>query len=543
MPISCCRTRPISNAGTASRCSTGRSRDADGAADAIRQPVVQPDRDVRPFQDVLLDLGARLGLPGMVDRGRRAANIPGGYARLYRQSRAHARHRPARRLARRGRRRASGAARANPNQLDAYVANGCFWRHELATDAALLSSIANRAYLDWAARMGFIAERRADRPAALFRAAAEIPPRRARATAPIAAAGAACAQRIDDAFRSAADLVRAVRGSAGRPRRRSRCTRSPSGRWRCTIPGARRMRGCARSSAATSSMSHRATARGARASPTTTGSWVTSHNGAIKVQIKLMDGVNPDTVWTWNAIGKRAGAWNLAPDAPEATQGFLLNHLISELLPQDARPAPFANADPVTGQAAWYDLRVRLEKVRPPTSGDAPSRNSRRCHAAGPAGPPATARYGAEFRPARATGDDQPVPANTGAKRLGLVIDLDTCVGCHACATNCKEWNTGGDAGAADRHQRLSGRAARGLVQPRVQLRGRRRRGRPHRAFPEELPALREARLRHRLSDRRLLQARRGRHRADRRRHLHRLQAVLLGLPLWRARVRRGRSA
>ncbi len=30
------------------------------------------------------------------------------------------------------------------------------------------------------------------------------------------------------------------------------------------------------------------------------------------------------------------------------------------------------------------------------------------------------------------------------AKKLGLVIDLDTCVGCHACATNCKEWNTSG---------------------------------------------------------------------------------------------------
>ncbi len=29
-------------------------------------------------------------------------------------------------------------------------------------------------------------------------------------------------------------------------------------------------------------------------------------------------------------------------------------------------------------------------------------------------------------------------------KKLGLVIDLDTCVGCQACATSCKEWNTGG---------------------------------------------------------------------------------------------------
>lgn len=35
------------------------------------------------------------------------------------------------------------------------------------------------------------------------------------------------------------------------------------------------------------------------------------------------------------------------------------------------------------------------------------------------------------------------LPANT-EKKLGLVIDLDTCVGCHACAVNCKEWNTGG---------------------------------------------------------------------------------------------------
>ena len=32
----------------------------------------------------------------------------------------------------------------------------------------------------------------------------------------------------------------------------------------------------------------------------------------------------------------------------------------------------------------------------------------------------------------------------TTKKKLGLVTDLDICVGCHACAVNCKEWNTGG---------------------------------------------------------------------------------------------------
>jgi Fe-S-cluster-containing dehydrogenase component len=38
-------------------------------------------------------------------------------------------------------------------------------------------------------------------------------------------------------------------------------------------------------------------------------------------------------------------------------------------------------------------------------------------------------------------------PAQPGQRKLGLVIDLDICVGCHACAVSCKEWNTGGAAG------------------------------------------------------------------------------------------------
>jgi Fe-S-cluster-containing dehydrogenase component len=38
---------------------------------------------------------------------------------------------------------------------------------------------------------------------------------------------------------------------------------------------------------------------------------------------------------------------------------------------------------------------------------------------------------------------DLPAPL-PGAKKLGLVIDLDVCVGCHACATACKEWNSAG---------------------------------------------------------------------------------------------------
>ncbi len=76
-----------------------------------------------------------------------------------------------------------------------------------------------------------------------------------------------------------------------------------------------------------------------------------------------MAALNENTVWTWNAIGKRKGAWALDTDAPEATKGFLLNHLIHELLPPQGDGLRWSNSDPVTGQAAWFDLRVQIEKV------------------------------------------------------------------------------------------------------------------------------------------------------------------------------------
>ena len=86
---------------------------------------------------------------------------------------------------------------------------------------------------------------------------------------------------------------------------------------------------------------------------------MTSHHGTITAQARFAANTQPDTVWTWNAIGKRKGAWRLAKDAPEGTQGFLLNHLISDITPR----GDYANADPVTGQAAWFDLRVRIAPV------------------------------------------------------------------------------------------------------------------------------------------------------------------------------------
>jgi anaerobic selenocysteine-containing dehydrogenase len=90
--------------------------------------------------------------------------------------------------------------------------------------------------------------------------------------------------------------------------------------------------------------------------------WVESQWGKVKCMARHSEAVEPGTVWTWNAIGKAAGAWNLTPDANESQKGFLLNHLISEELP-GAGAGRVSNSDPITGQAAWYDVRVRISKA------------------------------------------------------------------------------------------------------------------------------------------------------------------------------------
>ncbi len=88
--------------------------------------------------------------------------------------------------------------------------------------------------------------------------------------------------------------------------------------------------------------------------------WLESKTGRIRVQVKLMEGVEKSTVWTWNAFGKQRGTWGLDADANESNQGFLLNHLINEHLPCGDTGRPITNSDPITGQAAWYDLQVKI---------------------------------------------------------------------------------------------------------------------------------------------------------------------------------------
>ena len=73
----------------------------------------------------------------------------------------------------------------------------------------------------------------------------------------------------------------------------------------------------------------------------------------------------------------------------------LLNHLITDLLPP-REGYRFANADPITGQAAWFDLRVRVVKDDSPD----PMAAAPPVHAVpGIVPAPKRSRYGARFLP------------------------------------------------------------------------------------------------------------------------------------------------
>ncbi|MFA7592769.1 MAG: molybdopterin oxidoreductase family protein [Thiohalobacteraceae bacterium] len=91
--------------------------------------------------------------------------------------------------------------------------------------------------------------------------------------------------------------------------------------------------------------------------------WLESQWGKVRCLCRYSEAVEPGTVWTWNAIGKASGAWGLEPGSNESKQGFLLNHVISEELPPSDAGEHLSNSDPVTGQAGWYDVRVRIYKA------------------------------------------------------------------------------------------------------------------------------------------------------------------------------------
>ncbi|MEJ2624697.1 MAG: molybdopterin oxidoreductase family protein [Pseudolabrys sp.] len=327
---------------------------ADGPGDAIRHPVVAPDRDVRPFQSVLIDLGARLALPGFVN-----ADGSARYADYADYIVNHERSPGIGPLAGwRGKNGGDiGRGDPNPHQLEHYIEHGGFWHHTLSRNERYYK-MANQAYLDFAVHMGFLAKAEPivfqlySEPLQRFRLAARghgaiVPPESERPRIetycdplPIWYAPLEEIPSDDDSF--------PLHALTQRPMHMYHSWGSQNA-WLRQITNQNKL------------FVHRATAARLGLGDDD-WVWIESANGRVKGQISLVDGVNPNTVWTWNAIGKRKGAWGLDHDAGESNRAFLLNHAIADLLPADARGRRYANSDPVTGQASWFDLRVRLRK-------------------------------------------------------------------------------------------------------------------------------------------------------------------------------------
>ena len=365
---------------------------AEGPADSIRHPVVQPDRDVRAFQDVLIELGARLGLPGLAKEDGSPV-YPGGYPDYIVN---HERGPGIGPLA--GWRGEDGSNHGrgtpNPEQLERYIENGGFWHLTFPAEHSYFKN-ANRGYLEFAHGMGWtpnadqIVMQIYSEPLQKFRLAAQghgdhRPPEQHR-------------RRIETYFDPLPFWYPPFEGEAvedqydihaitQRPMHMYHSWGSQNA-WLRQITAQNRL------------FVHPDTAR-ANGLGDEDWIWVVSPHGRVKCQIRLMQGVNPGTVWTWNAIGKRKGAWALDKDAPEATRGFLLNHVISELLPPQADGFRYSNSDPVTGQAAWYDLKVRIEKCGPEEAGATLPDFGEVTRLAHMKPAPAVLRYGSQFKDA-----------------------------------------------------------------------------------------------------------------------------------------------
>ncbi|MCG7623963.1 molybdopterin oxidoreductase family protein [Epibacterium sp. Ofav1-8] len=328
--------------------------EADGAADAIRWPVVEPDRDVRGFQTVLVQLANRMKLPGFT-----AEDGSAKYQDYADYIVNHERKPGIGPLAGfRGDGTETGRGAPNPDQLDSYIKNGGFFLNHIPEEAQYYKPW-NRAYQDWAVGMGLFDAPQPYlfqlyvEPLRKFQAAAEgkgerQPPDHLRArlkqTMDPLPIWYQTDQQGNDGFTVSALTQRpmAMYHSWGS---QNAWLRQLHGHNPLYVP-----------------------TRLMRAAGLKDGDWarVTSPHGEITVPVLEMAALNDNTVWTWNAIGKRKGAWALSHDAPEATKGFLLNHLIHELLPPRGDGLRWANSDPITGQAAWFDLKVKIEKAAPP---------------------------------------------------------------------------------------------------------------------------------------------------------------------------------
>ena len=322
-----------------------------GPVDSVRVPVVPPSGQCRPFQEVLIELASRLKFPAFIlaDGTRKFKDYPDfvvnfqpqpgvGFLMGWRgkDGSQHLKGEP------------------NPKQWEMYAKNNCVFQYHMPPDQQYMRNW-NRPYLDFAMEKGW---RQRNDPVQLaiysdtlqsFRLAAQgksrgrQPPEHLRG-------------RIDTYFDPLPfwypPLEEACTDAEAYPL--AAITQRPMAMyhsWDSQNAWLRQIHShnylYVNSSTATKA-----------GIPDGGWCWLESQWGKVRCMVRYSEAVEPGTVWTWNAIGKANGAWSLEPKADESRKGFLLNHLITEELP--FKGGAISNSDPVTGQAGWYDVRVRI---------------------------------------------------------------------------------------------------------------------------------------------------------------------------------------
>ncbi|MDY7547705.1 molybdopterin oxidoreductase family protein [Glaciimonas sp. CA11.2] len=332
----------------------------DGPVDAVRIPVVAPLGECRPFQEVIIELGGRLKLPAFVhpDGSRKFKNYP-DFVVNYETAPGSGIGFLAGWRGKDGEKSICGEP--NPKQWEMYAKNNCFFHHELPASYQYMRNW-NKGYMDWSKSVRM----RRDADPILIHIYSEVLQKfrlAAQGKRPGKQPPDHLRKRIETHFDPLPFYFEPLEGQASDATKfpLNAVTQRPMAMyhsWDSQNAWLRQIH------------THNylyVNPLVAQAEGIADGDWmwVESTWGKVRCMCRFSEAVEPGTVWTWNAIGKAAGSWHLGPNANESRKGFLLNHLLSEELPPDQGGHVFSNSDPVTGQAGWYDVKVRIYKAGP----------------------------------------------------------------------------------------------------------------------------------------------------------------------------------
>ncbi|MDH5784003.1 MAG: molybdopterin oxidoreductase family protein [Chromatiales bacterium] len=327
----------------------------DGPVDSVRIPVVPPKGECKPFQEVLIELGSRLKLPPFVnaDGSRKYRDYP-DFVTNFETAPGSGIGFLAGWRGKSGEKGMKGEP--NPKQWEMYEKNNCVYHYHLPKSYQYMRNW-NQGYLQWAQEHSLT---RYDEPINIhiysevlqkFRLAAQgksqgkQPPAHLRKRVethfdPLPFYSEPLEAQLTDKHKYPLNAI------TQRPMAMYHSWDSQNA-WLRQIHTYNFL------------YAHPSTAKAAGIEDEG-WMWVESMHGKVRCLCRYSEAVEPGTVWTWNAVGKASGAWNLDNSANESKQGFLLNHVISEELPPNEAGEHLSNSDPVTGQAGWYDVRVRI---------------------------------------------------------------------------------------------------------------------------------------------------------------------------------------